>query len=79
MNTLTISEEQEMYLKFLKNIKTVGFELLFIKILCRHMLCIHGYNNVGFSLDSRFMNAIFNSISFLFFSELQLIENVLLN
>jgi hypothetical protein len=32
MNALTISEGQEMYLKFLKNIKTVQFELLFIKM-----------------------------------------------
>jgi hypothetical protein len=32
MNTLTFSEGQEMYLKFLKNIRTLEFELLFIKI-----------------------------------------------
>jgi hypothetical protein len=32
MNTLIISEGQEMYVKFFKNIKTVAFELLFIKM-----------------------------------------------
>jgi hypothetical protein len=32
MNTLTISEGQEIYVKFFKNIKTVEFELLFIKM-----------------------------------------------
>jgi hypothetical protein len=32
MNTLTVSEGQKMYLKFFKNIKTVEFELLFIKM-----------------------------------------------
>jgi hypothetical protein len=32
MNTLTFSERREIHLKFLKNIKTVEFELLFIKM-----------------------------------------------
>jgi hypothetical protein len=32
MNTLTISERQEMYLKFFKNVKTVELKLFFVKM-----------------------------------------------